>query len=257
MSVSGVGSSSNIYSQLASGSQLMTAADNAAGVAITEQMEAQINGYDAGTQNLESQQDALNIADGATQSIIDYVQRIRELALQASNSALMSSSDLDAIQTEIDQLKQGISDVASQTSYNTNSLLDEDTSFDAATSASGSSNTISTYNSTLEALGLADFDVTGDFDISVLDDALETLTSSLSSYGAQSNAIDYTTLYNSSTAYNTASAQSRIEDLDYPQAVSEKEKERLLQAYTYMVEKHKREDKENEVRNILDTSWVK
>ena len=256
MSVSGVGASSSIYGQLASGSKLMSAADNAAGVAITEKEEAQINGYDAGTNNIKSQQDALNIADGATQSIVDSLQRMRELAVQASNSALMSDSDLASIQEEINGLKEGINGVAEQTTYNTKNLLNDDLSFEAASDANGSANSINTYNSTLAELGLEDFDVTGDFDISKLDDAISKLSTNLASYGAQSNSIDYAALYNSNTSYNTSAANSRIEDLDYPQAVSEKEKQRLLDAYALEMQKKKQEDEERGMQNILNAGIV-
>ncbi len=256
-SISSISSSlSTTYSQLSSGKAINSASDGAAELAIIEEEDAQVNGLNQGSNNMAQAQDLLNVSDGALQSIQDYLQSIRELAIKASN-ATVSDSDKAAIQTQIDQYKQGIADIAEQTTFNTKNILDgSQTEYSLATDANGNSTSISTTNATLEALGIADFDVTGDYDISAIDDAISYVSSALSSTGAQSNALDYAMNYNSYTAYNLTSAKSRIEDLDYPQAVSEKKKQETLQAYALMMQKKKEEEEAQRTRTLLDTSFI-
>lgn len=106
------------YQQMSSGKKINTAADDAAGLAIAQKLLSQSNSLNKATDNAATFQDMTKIADGALGSISDSLQRIRELGLQASNG-LYTDSDKAAIQSEIDQLKQHISDTASQTQFNT------------------------------------------------------------------------------------------------------------------------------------------
>ena len=89
----------------------------------------------------------------------------------------------------------------------------------------------------METLGIADYDLTGDFDISVIDDALKKITDSRSSQGASYNAISYTVNYNTNTSLNLTSATSKTEDLDYGENIAELKKERLLQQYQFFMQK--------------------
>lgn len=77
------------YRNLASGKRINTAADGAADLSIIEEQTKQIKGYDAGSRNIESGKDALNISDAALGNITDYLQRMRELAVQAKNGFLV------------------------------------------------------------------------------------------------------------------------------------------------------------------------
>ena len=243
--ISGISSTNSIYGQMASGRAVSKASDGAAELSIIQQENTQITGLDTGANNMSSGKDLINVADSALGNITDSLQRMRELALSASNSALMTDSDKQSIQDEIDQLKQGISDIANQTTYNTKNILNgENPSLSIATDSNGNSTSISTANATLEALGIADFDVTGDFDIKTIDDALEKVSASRSSMGAQSNALDYAIRYNTGASLNLTSAKSKLEDLDYPQAVSEQKKQETLQTYSLMMQKKKMEDEQ-------------
>lgn len=226
----------SMYAKLASGKKLLSASDGAAELAISQKQEAQVSGYDAGTNNLKSAQEALNVSDSGLSSISDYLQRIRELAVQASNDATLGTSDKQNLQDEIDQLKQGITDVASNTSYNTKNLLDgSNTNFKLATDSNGNATSFQTPNAMLTTLGMDSFNVTGSFDLKTVDAALEQVNSSRSSIGAQYNAMTYNINHNGYAAYNTLASASRLEDLDYPQAISEKKRQETLQLYsTYM-----------------------
>ncbi len=249
--ISGV-SSYTSYGNFASGSQISSAADGASELSIIEEESAQITGYEVGSGNIESAQNVLNISDSALSSISDSLQRIRELALQASNTATMTDSDRQTLQDEIEQLKQGISDIASQTQYNTQNLLDgSNSSFQVATDANGNSVSVTTANATLEALGIADFDVTGDFDLQTIDDAIAMVNKSRSSIGAQSNALDYALSYNTEASYNLTGAESKLEDLDYAEAISDMKKEELLETYSLMMQKKQEEQEQNKINNLF------
>ncbi len=255
--ISSVGASSSVYSQLASGYRINSAADDAAGLGIAEREDAQIKGMDQGTNNMESLKDVTRVADGALSGITDSLQRMRELAVQASNG-LLTSSDRGAIQEEINQLKQGISDIAGQTTYNTKNILDgSNPAFSAATDGNGNSMGIDNGNATLQSLGIASFDVTGDFDISDIDKALDKVNSMRAVTGAQSNALDYQIDVSKYSSYNTTAAKSRIEDLDYPQAVSEQKKQQLLETYTLMMQKKKQEQEEHQSQALFSPTFLR
>lgn len=185
----------------------------------------------------------MNVAEGGLSTITDSLQRIRELGVQASNTAIYGDSERQAMQQEIDQLKGSISDAAKNTRFNTMSLLDGTMgSSQVASGPDGSGMEINMPDSTLAALGIEDFDVTGDFDLSVIDDALEKVTSARSELGATSNRLDYTMNYNSYASYNTTASRSRIEDLDIPQAISDMKKNSLLEEYRIMMQKKQEEE---------------
>ncbi len=251
--ITGISSSSYYdYGKLASGKRLQSASDGAAELAIATKINSQVNGYDVGTRNMQSGKELINVADGALGGVNDYLQRIRELALQASNSAIYSNDDLAGIQQEIEQMKQGINDIASQTQYNAQNILDgSKTSFQIAANGNGSSVTVNTASSLLKELGIADFDVTKDFNLDAIDQALTKVSGNRSSMGAQSNALDYAMSYNANASYNLVGAQSRLEDLDYPKAVSEQKKKETLQLYSLMMQKRQMNDASVRMKKFL------
>jgi flagellin len=243
--IQGVGYSTPNYGGIASGKRLNSAADGAAELAIAEEEKTQISGYDVGNRNAESGKEALNIADGALGSVTSSLQRIRELALSSMNDLTTTASDRAMYQKEIDQLKKDIASTASNTQYNTKNLLDgSQGEFNIATDGNGGSTSISMTNSTLEALGIADFDVTKDFHLEDIDNALEMVSKGRSTMGAQYNGLEYLQNYNSYASYNHTSSLSRVEDLDIPQAVEEKKKQEALMQYSLMMQKKKEEDEE-------------
>lgn len=249
--ISGINRSQNVslyqnlqrnYQQLSSGKRINSAADNAAGLAIAQKMLTQSNGYDMGTRNAATSQDMVNVADGSLSTISDSLQRIRELSVQASNTAIYGEDDLTSIQQEIDQLKQSISDAGKNTQFNGRNLLDGSMgSSHVASSPDGSGMNINMPNAVLESLGIADFDVTKDFDISTIDSAIDKVSSARSGLGAAYNRLGHTINYNAYASFNITSSRSRLEDLDYGEAVSDMKKNNLLQEYRLMMQR-KQED---------------
>ena len=240
------------YGRFASGKKIQSAADGAAELSIIQKEDTQTRGYKAGENNIASARDMLNVAEGAMAGITDYLQRIRELGVQASNTAVMSDSDRANIQKEVEQLKRGISDIANQTTFNTKKLLDGTyDKFQIATDAGGNSMAVETADATLQMLGIADFDVTKDFDLQDIDDAIAMVSAGRSSMGAQSNALDYAYNYSANTRLNVTAGKSRLEDLDFPEAISEQKKKQTLQEYALFMQKKRQDDEVNRARSLF------
>ena len=243
-----------LYGHIASANRLPSAADGAAELAITEKQQAQITGYNTGTKNLSDGISLLNTSDSALGSVTGYLQRIRELALQASNTATMSHSNRTEIQKEINQLKQGIEKVATQTNFNGMKLLDGSQSNGIQLVANADNDSISvnsSVNSTLKALGIEDFDVTKNFDLQSIDDALSMVASSRSSLGAQSNGLDHSINYNDYASVNLTASKSRMGDTDIAKALTELKHQQTLQSISMMLQKQKMAQQGQKMSGLL------
>ncbi len=108
--------------RLSSGLRINSAADDAAGLAISEKLNAQVNGLNQAARNAQDGISMIQTADGALNEVSAMLQRMRELAVQASNDTL-STSDRAAINDELQQLQQQINAISTQTKFNGKSLL--------------------------------------------------------------------------------------------------------------------------------------
>ncbi len=232
------------YSHISSGKRINTAADDAAGLAIGQKMQKEETGLRVGADNAREGMGALNVADGALDGVMDYLQRIRDLALRSMNGTA-SSSDRSYYQGEIDQLKKGIQSMVKTTSLNEQKLLDGSMAdIHLATNPDGSGMRIGMANSTLEALGIADFDVTkGNFNLDDIDNAIDMVSRQRGNLGAATNRLEHTYNINTAGSLEQLSSRSRIEDLDMPKAISEQKKEDLLNEYrNLMLKKQMQQD---------------
>lgn len=220
------------YSHIASGKRINSAADDAAGLAIAQKMQREETGLSVGAQNAKAGIGALNVADGALDGVTDYLQRIRELAIRSMNG-INSADDKQIYQNEINQLKEGIQSLAKNTSLNEQKLLDGSMAdMGLATNPNGGGMKIQMANSTLEALGIADLDVTsGNFNLDSIDKALKMVSSQRGNIGASTNRLEHTYNYNTRASLEQLGARSRLEDLDLPKAISEKQKKEVLDEY--------------------------
>ena len=251
MSISSINSINKSYEQLSSMKKINSAADNAAGLSIVQKMESQTNGYDVGNSNGKAGQDLLKVADSGLVSINDNLQRIRELAVQASNG-IYAPEDKQAIQYEIEGLKQGIQDAAKGTEFNTLKLLDGSMAdLNLALNPDGTGMEIQMTNSTLESLGIADFDVTGNFDIADIDKAIEKVNEARGSLGASYNALEYATNYSALASENLTASSSRIEDLDVEKAISDMKKQEVLDGYSLFMKRVQMQQEEQQL-NVLN-----
>ena len=108
--------------KLSSGLRINSAADDAAGLAISEKMRSQISGLNRAKLNAQDGMSMVQTAEGGLNETESIIQRMRELALQASNDTLTSNDRLE-IQKEINQLTSAIDDIADSTEFNTKKLL--------------------------------------------------------------------------------------------------------------------------------------
>ena len=148
-------------------------------------------------------------------------------------------------QNEINQLKEGIQSLAKDTTFNEQKLLDGSMAdMHLATNPDGGGMKIQMENSTLEALGIADFDVTkSDFNLKDIDKAMDMISSRRGNIGAQTNRLEHTYNYNTAASLEQLNSRSRLEDLDMPKAISEKKKEDLLSEYrNLMLKKQMNQD---------------
>jgi len=205
--------------RLGSGARINSAKDDAAGLAIAGSMASQLSGNNQAMRNVNDSLSLTDTAGGALSQISDTLQRMRELTVQAANGT-NSASDLQAIQGEINQLAQGLDQIAGNTQFNGQNLLDGTFSGQIQTGAnSGDTKTISLGDASSQGLGVAGLDVTNQASAS---SALNSLDSAIDSVGTQQSAIGATqaalnsTLANLSNTYeNIAAAKSRISDTDY------------------------------------------
>ena len=157
------GSLSKSTEKLSSGYRINRAADDAAGLTISEKMRKQIRGLDQASTNAEDGVSAVQTAEGALTEVHSMLQRMNELATQASNGT-NSQSDRDAIQDEIDQLNTEIDRVAETTKFNEIYLLKGDKgskpidlkAHDAGLKGTLTSNNDGTATFTLDALKAGD-----------------------------------------------------------------------------------------------------
>ncbi len=229
-SISGISGSYTDYGKMASGTKLQTAADGAAELAIAEKTETQVNTYDVSASNTKQSIGMANITDGALSGVNDYLGRMYELSVRSMNG-LMSNSDKAAIQAEIDQMKQGIEQLAGTAKYNETYVL------------SG--------KSSLKELGIEDYSIMGEFDLKTLEDAMQKVNSMRSQVGAETNGLEAAYNYLTNASLNTTAFQSKLEDLDYAEAISDMKKEQTLQQYQMVMQKKQVENEENLMKGFL------
>ncbi len=245
-------SGSNPYMNIASGQRINSGADDPAGLSITERMNSQIVGSQKNLDNIADSNNALSTAEGALNSISDSLGRIRELSLQASNG-ILSGDDKNKIQDEIGQLLSGIQDVAKDTSFNTKPLLDGSfQGIQVGDSSDGNGSQISVADSTLSSLGLDGYDVTGSFDISKVDSAIQKVNESRSQIGSTQNAFEYASNAISGKINNITSSMSKIKDANIAEEISQLKKNQILDQYKMQMQMIRQRNEEQKLGVIAD-----
>ena len=250
--VGGYSSSYSPYSVAAGGGAIQSAAQDASGLAIQQRTETQTRGLDQGTENMGMAKSALNIEDGALEGIGDYLQSIKELAIQAKND-LLSNEEKGYIQGQIDQYLQGINDLANGTTFNERNLLDGSSGNLTVTSdASGSSVNVSTYDSTVASLGLSGFDVTsGNFSLDDIDNALNTVQQARTTVGAETNRIDFATNYNTRASLELNGYSMDRDQERMLSAVQESKKQQVLNDYQLMLQRKQQDDEQQKAGRLF------
>jgi len=227
---------SKAMEQLSTGKRINGAADDAAGLAITSKMEAQIRGLNQGVRNANDGIAMLQTAEGATKEIANMLERMRELAVQAANDTY-STNDRTAIAAEITQLKEEIDRVATNSEWNGKKILGADAGLmtfqvgSGSTSSSSVSVTFSGMSAT--ALSVASLTVstyaTAATAIGSIDVGIAALDSFRATLGAKINRMVSAADNLANISMNTAASKSRIEDTDYAQATTELARTQIIQ----------------------------
>ena len=209
--------------KLSSGYKINRAADDAAGLAISEKMRRQIRGLSQASLNAQDGISCVQTAEGALNEVHDMLQRANELCVKASNDT-NTSLDRKYIQDEIAQLKTEIDRVAQTTTFNERMLLDG--KFKSvglhvgaeSTSANRITLTIKSMNTT--GLGIQDLTVSGSTaanaraGIDLIKNAIKTLSTQRSELGAVQNRLEHTIANLDNVVENTTAAESQIRDTD-------------------------------------------
>ena len=250
--------------KLSSGLRINSAADDAAGLSISEKMKGQIRGLDQASRNAQDGISMTQTAEGALNETTDILQRMRELAVQGSNDT-NTTTDRDQIQKEVDQLTSEINRVGNTTEFNTQKLLDG--SKDSANGGAdvslqiganeNQSMTLNIKDMRSVALGIsagaagAGFEATSNVTdgtnstnvefgldmstaasaakaITTINDAINTVSGERSKLGAYTNRLDHTINNLNTSSQNITDAQSRIADVDMAKEMMNQSKTSVL-----------------------------
>lgn len=205
--------------KLSSGYRINSAADDAAGLAISEKMRSQIRGLSKAVQNANDGISATETAEGSMQEVTNILQRMRELAVQASNSGTYESGQVDNLDAEYQQLLTEIDRIANASKYNGTTI--SGTTFSFMVDANAQAGT--EVSLTVDAFGTTDLKVNGT-KLSItqntatllasIDSAIETVTSARAKVGAITNRLEYTVNNLTTMKENITQAESRIRDVD-------------------------------------------
>ena len=209
--------------KLSSGYKINRAADDAAGLAISEKMRRQVRGLTQASSNAQDGISAVQTAEGAMNEIHDMLQRMNELAVKAANDTLQST-DRSYIQAEINQLASEISRTGSVTQFNNQKLLDGTFTEKKLQVGSESDDenqiAINIEAMTATGLGVNALDVTGSDGVNArntidtVKTALEEVSRQRSDLGAIQNRLEHTIKNLDNVVENTTAAESQIRDTD-------------------------------------------
>lgn len=226
--------------QLSTGSRINSAADDAAGLAISSKMTAQIRGLDQAVRNANDAISMIQVAEGATVEITNMMQRMRELAVQSANDT-NTDDERSYLDSEFQDLLTEIDRIAGMTSWNGVALTDGSSIGSAGTVSfqvgAGASDTVSfefvdlSTTTTLSAIGSDTISSLSGAATAIgnLDTAIDALSAERATMGAMINRLTYAAdnLTNNST--NASAARSRILDTDYAYATTELARTQIIQ----------------------------
>lgn len=222
---------------LSSGLKINTAGDNPGKIAQVEKLKIQLLSRKAASNNLQDTSTMLQTFDSALQEMNNNMARLKQLTVQASNGTV-TDDDKETIQKEIESIKQSITDIGNNTTFNGVKLSQEKDTIKKSTIGSLDDETINIplYNISTDANGLniEDIDVTTASDseleryLNKIDEATNKISSIRGKYGAIQSNLDGT--YNATEEINNSisSAQSSLEDADIATEVLNKSAQDIL-----------------------------
>ena len=169
--------------RLSTGLRINSAADDPAGLAISEKMRSQIRGLKQAQDNVQDACSMLQTGEGALQQTTDILHRMKELVIKAQNTGVLSESDRVAIDTELSMLRDEIDRIAKTTRFNSKNLLDGSLNADNPAifqigASSSEYDQISVIIDDMSSVGLSQDDGRFSIDVSTRDAANQTLKNS-------------------------------------------------------------------------------
>jgi len=219
--------------KLSSGYRINRAADDAAGLAISETMKAQINGLNQAKRNAQDGISLIQTAEGALNEIHAILQRLNQLAVQASNGTY-ADGDLENIQAEVDSLLDEIDHIAESTKFNGKDLLSDTASTITLQIGATSSDRmeIALSSATVTSLSIEGISLTSAASataaLNAISSAIETISTARAELGAYQNRLEHIINNLGTTAENLTAANSRIRDVDMAAEMSEFTKNQVL-----------------------------
>jgi len=227
--------------KLSSGLRINRAADDAAGLAISEKMRGQIRGLNQAVRNAQDGISLLQTAEGALNETHSILQRMRELAVQSANDT-NTDADRVQIQQEVNQLLEELNRIAENTEFNTQKLLDGTLSGALIHIGANASQFLSITIATMTASALGVNSVTvstqaaANQAVSTVQSAIDKVSSERSKLGAIQNRLEHTIANLGVAAENLTAAESRIRDVDMAQEMMNFTRNQILvQAGTVML----------------------
>jgi flagellin len=209
--------------KLSSGYRINRAADDAAGLAISEKMRAQISGLSQAQRNAQDGISLVQTAEGALTEVHSMLNRIRELKVQYDNGTL-NTDDKSSIAAEVTQLNNEIAAIATSTKFNGNALLGGST-FNFVVGAEGE-----TIGTTAFSLGAS----VGTIDIAAvtlgqIDGFIKNVSTARANFGAVQNRLEHRLANLATYQENLVASESRIRDVDMAQEMVNFSKLQILQ----------------------------
>ena len=214
-----VGDQAKSTEKLSSGYRINRAGDDAAGLTISEKMRSQIRGLDKASTNAQDGISAIQTAEGALNEAHSILQRMNELATQAANDT-NTTSDRNAIKSEMDSLTSELNRIASTTQFNTMNLLSGSFSGKKLQvgALAGQTIKISIGNMNATTLGVNSLSVASNgaagSAMTKIQGAISKVSTQRSALGAIQNRLEHTIKNLDTTSENTSAAESRIRDVD-------------------------------------------
>ena len=225
------------YQRLSTGLRISTAADDAAGLAISERLRSQVRSLAQASRNANDGISLVQVGEGALNEVSNILVRLRELAIQSANGS-SSTADKNTIKEEFDSLVNEINRIAQSTEFNGIRLLDGSSSTVTFQVGINTAAGIDQLNVTLApalstSLGLASVDVGSNgstsFAITQIDSAINAVSQLRGRFGSLQNRLQSTIANLGVTAESLSAAESRIRDVDVALETAELTRNNILQ----------------------------
>jgi flagellin len=249
------GQMSKSLEKLSSGYRINRAADDAAGLSISEGLRSQIGGLKVAVRNAQDGISVVQTAEGALTETHSILQRMRDLSVQASSTGSQDSDARSAAQTEFSQLGQELDRIANTTAFGGQKLLDvggsaytgtfqvgangsssDQIAVNLSTAAFGSGSSLTGFDSAGLGVGSLDLTTAGTAAIDAIDKAIKGVSTARATLGAYQNRFEHTINNLNVAVENLSASESRIRDTDMAQEmVSFTRSQILTQAGTSML----------------------